>query len=474
MNKLAGAVALLVLTVLLVRAQPPEPIRGRFYTTPSVPPREVLDKLNLKLAWRVFVPCDGRRDGIFSVQVLPEQILVQTYRGTVTALDPRTGAAQWRTHVGGTYQTKRLLGVNDTTVFAIRSDRIYALDRNTGQRQWEAVLPNVAIAEPVADEAFLFLQLGGQRLGVFALPEGPTPVLPLKSPEDKKPEPTPRPEPGGSSALTAAVQPAGGGESATPRAPARLDGSIPLELLWDYRSTPGIVQPPLLTGAHVFFVQSNGYAVSSFKAQYRERFHFEARGDVLAPLGQYGETAYMASEDYNVYAIDMTLGQVLWNFITGGPVRLKPVVTTKDVFVLPERNGLIRLDRDEGTEVWRNARAERFLSVNRKFVYAADASNRLMILDYVRGTELAGLDTRDFVVPVANEWTDRLFLASNDGQLACLHDREYPTPLRTKVLPKVKKPEAKPKAEEPDEDKKEDKAVPDKGGAMKKDDKGDK
>src|SRR5262249_59384519 len=140
------------------------------------------------------------------------------------------------------YQANPLPGANDPTVFPIRSDRIYALDRNTGQRQWEAVLPNVAIAEPVADEAFLFLQLGGQRLGVFALPEGPPPVLPLKSPEDKKPEPTPRPEPGGSSALAAAVQPAGGGEAPPPPAPPPVGGSIPPPLPSDHPTPPRL--PP--------------------------------------------------------------------------------------------------------------------------------------------------------------------------------------------------------------------------------------
>jgi hypothetical protein len=43
---------------------------------------------------------------------------------------------------------------------------------------------------------------------------------------------------------------------------------------------------------------------------------------------------------------------------------------------------------------------------------------------------LSGFDFKDFVFPVPNEVTDRLYLAANNGLIVCMHDREYPQPIR--------------------------------------------
>src|SRR5262249_46755249 len=92
-----------------------------------------------------------------------------------------------------------------------------------------------------------------------------------------------------------------------------------------------------------------------------------------------------------------------------------------------------------GEAVWRFSFGEDVLAVNPKFVYATDRSGRLVVLDRERGRELSCYNVRDFVVPTANELTDRLYLAANSGLIVCLHDRDYPTPVSMK---KLVKPEA--------------------------------
>src|SRR5262249_24667306 len=68
-------------------------------------------------------------------------------------------------------------------------------------------------------------------------------------------------------------------------------------------------------------------------------------------------------------------------------------------------------------------------------------------------------NVRDWTVAVSNEWSDRIILASNDGQVICLHHRDRATPLRTKVLedrkPAAAKPEDKDKEKEKEEKEKE-------------------
>src|SRR5262245_59537566 len=110
MRRLIHAAATILLSTTGVWAQEGVTL----YTRPAVPSREALDRLHLKMAWRVYVPTEGKQDGLFSVQI-PEraftkvtakgrvpaqQVLVQTKSGAIMALDPDTGEVQWRARVG--------------------------------------------------------------------------------------------------------------------------------------------------------------------------------------------------------------------------------------------------------------------------------------------------------------------------------------------------------------------------------------
>ena len=57
---------------------------------------------------------------------------------------------------------------------------------------------------------------------------------------------------------------------------------------------------------------------------------------------------------------------------------------------------------------------------------------------------------RNFTVPVANDYTDRIYLAAHDGQIVCLHGRSHPKPFWNKkyaedqpLLTRDKRPEEK-------------------------------
>src|SRR5438093_9505238 len=122
MRKLLGAVVVLLLMVTILPSQP----ALRVYTTPKVPPRDVLDRLNLSLAWRTKLPTGGLRDGLFTLQLLPAkdrtQLVVQTNFGTVYLLDAETGDLLWRTTVGLPNWSGQPVGFNEQNIFVIRRD----------------------------------------------------------------------------------------------------------------------------------------------------------------------------------------------------------------------------------------------------------------------------------------------------------------------------------------------------------------
>lgn len=457
-----GALGVMLLAVSAVAAQNP----ARQYTRPSVPPRELLDPLNLEKGWATYLPVDGFRDGVHSMQIHPDQLIIQMRSGMILALDAATGAPQWRTVVGLPYVAPVGFGSNATSIFVSKGVRLFAIDRKSGQVQWEFPLPNAPTAAPVADNEFLFIPAGTNRLLAYQLPKpGDKPPAPPR--EEPEPEPAPLPvvrisggpafnRPfsalgvGGQtlSAISAVssrgrrVRSIGPLSSAAQASEVEVYGPQP-RYLWEYvtetRPETRLEQASIITDQFVFQAGQNGLFFGLSKIEPRIFYRIQADAPVSAPLGQWGETAYVASEDFRLYAMDIVTGQILWRFVSGGPIVQKPRLTDEHIFVQAEGAGMYCLQRTgerAGDPIWHNPQARRFLAVNKKFVYARDSEGRLLVLDRGRGTTLAALDaTRDFVVPMSNETTDRIYLASNDGLLVSLHDRDYPKPLIVKHVP---------------------------------------
>jgi len=448
--KTLTSVAMMVLLASVAWAQPE---RSRLYSTPSVPPREALERLNLREAWATYVPTNDRRDGILSFQLAPLwrgnraelQLLVQTRSGLIVALDPETGQTLWRTRVGDPYKGTFALGFNSTDVIAERGTNVYGIRRENGEPRWRMEMAAVSSAAPLADAGFLYLVLGTREVAYYSLPR----------------ENELRPD-----YLTSYTSP------------------IPLQLT------------PVQTAGSLAYPSPEGSVAILFKGRARLDQRIQTGGPLLAGPGVHEAdgAVYVGSQDANVYGSSLGGGEPPWRYSTGGAVSYTPFVNDEDVYVHAEGRGLFRLRRrtldgkqvadelvrravvtqaqiDEinkelgaraqdpasvltalqrkgyltqqqrdliryrsGEAVWRFSFGEQVLAVNPKFVYATDRSGRLVILDRARGRELSRYNVRDFVVSTSNELTDRLYLAANSGLIVCLHDRDYPSPLSMKKL----------------------------------------
>jgi outer membrane protein assembly factor BamB len=467
-----GAVATVLLALTTAQAQ-----SVRVYTRPTTPPREALDRLNLQVGWQTVLPTDGTRDGVFSFQMAGKQVLVQTRSGLVVALDRDSGATLWRARIGKPYESLQPLGWNAKSVFAAHGSWLFALDRNTGQVQWQYPLPDAVAAAPVADDQQIYLSLTAGQASVYLLPpESRRETLPAASSKNFLPQTLEAParpsalHKSSSGTTTGAVGPLSSAIQASRNV---ATGPRPI-FLRDFRAGTGLEVGALLTPFEVLWTGAGGSVMVLPRTPDipLRPYRFPTEGPISVQPGQWGETAYVASHDGNLYALDIPTGRLLWRFTGGNPIKQKPIVTNDDVYIAPQGSGLHRLDRATGQEYWHNAAAVRFLAANPKFVYAADRSNRLLVLDRARGTQLSAYDgTRDFNVPLANEQTDRLFLAGENGLLLCLHDRGYEAPVRMKdeeekQFPAAEKRPGLTPRESPDEkipDKPEDK-MPDKKG----------
>jgi outer membrane protein assembly factor BamB len=406
----------------------PGPVR--VYSNPRPPVREVLQRLNLTLAWSTRLKTDGARDGLQSAQLAPTptgmQLLVQTLRGEVILLNADNGDTLWRIQVGPLYWPSQTPAFNSENVFVTRRDQIFVLDRGTGKHVlwglepdvklpvWGMTLEGVPSAGLAADEDQVYVCFDS-RVSAFYVPEFRK-IYQLQLREET--------------------------EEAIRRRP-----SPPLRREWTEVLVPQVFyQTPLVTGEFLVLTATDGTSLALNKFEGVESGRYQVEKKVSAQTAQYHDMAYVASEDAQLYAFDTFRRRLTWRFPAPNPILRAVHVTDRDVYLSPNRTGLYRIDRIQGVERWLNRDAERFLATNYKFLYALNPHGQLLVLDWERGTTLAQYgSTRDWTVPIPNELTDRIFLAAHDGSIMCLHHRDHATPLRIKTPPEAAKVKGPPK-----------------------------
>ena len=425
--------------------------RAKLYSQPVPPPRELLDRLNLKMSFRTYVPMDGRQDGLITVQLHGRTLFVQTRSGLVTLIDADTGAALWRQRVGRAYVAEHALAFNSREVYVVNNVHLYALDRLSGAVNWYYRLPEGVAAAPVADETTIFIPSQTSRLTAYLLPR---PDLLAAASTGRKGDgreerykriASLHSDTGGSSSTISHLT-----QSASDASTAEDEGGPrPIQIWLDITSLR-LELPLLMSPDRVVLPTPNGVVATYAKApsptgKAVRSYRFSTSSSVNVPAGYVDGVVYVGAADGDVYALEASGGRVLWRYTAGVPISLRPVTALEtDVFLVYQRKGMTMLDRTTGAPKWRipvrggpptesNASANFFLAANPKYVYALDASGHFLVLDRRRGVTLSGFDSRDFVYPISNDVTDRVYLAANNGLIVCLHDRDYPKAIRHRL-----------------------------------------
>jgi outer membrane protein assembly factor BamB len=150
------------------------------YTDPRVPTTEQLAQLNLKLAWKLNLPIDTRRDGIVSVQPIGEQVFVQTRAGLIYALDADTGTIRWSAQPLVGYSLVVPVTADSRFVVGARDTRLAVLNRANGKLEYLVQLsqpPTAGITlydEPVDEryiEKRLIVNLSNNHMLSYRFPD---------------------------------------------------------------------------------------------------------------------------------------------------------------------------------------------------------------------------------------------------------------------------------------------------------------
>jgi hypothetical protein len=88
------------------------------------------------------------------------------------------------------------------------------------------------------------------------------------------------------------------------------------------------------------------------------------------------------------------------------------------------------LSTENGEQLWQAGRVERFVAASPERVYGMDRWSNMYILDRATGALRARVSSRGSTMPLVNQQTDRLYLASPTGLVQCLHEIGIEEPIQ--------------------------------------------
>jgi hypothetical protein len=240
---------------------------------------------------------------------------------------------------------------------------------------------------------------------------------------------------------------------------------LALTQAWLFEARFRIAQPAMITSGPFVVPTTDNKVVGFSRLRPQELYEYDTAARIIAPLGQYGDTAFAPTLDGSVYAIDGVSGKLLWRYTTDTALAQRPAVVEDDVFLTTVEGHFYRVNRLNGESVWREANGirdkktlnvQRFLAANNNYIYVQDQKENLGILDRQRGTLLGTVPTKDFLFAFSNFYTDRVYLAAHNGTLICLRDTRLTKPIVHRIkdaAPANPENQPAPAAPKPKEDK---------------------
>src|SRR5262249_14518230 len=212
-------------------------------------------------------------------------------------------------------------------------------------------------------------------------------------------------------------------------------------VLWRYRTSRQIAIPAVPEGDLVAFASRNGSLYCVTKERRKLVFQFETDAPLSAPIARYHDNLLLASQDFNFYSLNMKNGRQGWQYTAGTVIKKAPILIGDDVYLFPHHGNMCRLSAETGVPYWSVPRMVDFLAASSDRVYVVDKNNNLVILSREYGQSQGMFPLDRFTNHLANDRSDRIYLATEAGLVMCLHEqgREFASyhvhPDRQPILP---------------------------------------
>lgn len=363
-----------------------------------VPSQRTLNRLGLERMWWGQTVLNPSRDTVSHITLDEEMLYVQATSGTMTAFDSETGARRWVIQLGRGDGPQFPAISNEDTVMVVVGTSIFAVDKATGVVAWKLRLPGQPSTSPAADANNVYVGMLDGTVYAFDLRKVRTLYLKGMLPEWSQ-----------------------------------------QAQRWRFKAAKEITSPPLPMGRVVAFAGRAGSLYVVTAETLKLVFQFETDAPISAGLARRGDTLYLASEDFTFYAINATTGigaanrgrtgEVIWESISGVPIRKTPYIVGPDLFLMPERDGLHVISAATGQERWWQPRLTDFLAASTNLVFASDTERNLVVVSRSNGAIIGFLPLPRFTIRLHNDRTDRVYVATEAGTILALRQKGRGFPL---------------------------------------------
>lgn len=374
------------------------------------------ERAGLQREWLLQLPFDASTSQLERVSIGNGLVVAQTGDGNVHAIQatdggpvsPGIGALLWSFPTGGGGGPVSPAGIGTDIVAVAHDKQLFGIERDTGQLRWQQRFGVLTENGPAVSGSWVYQPVGPS--GLMRLPTnpyrpGPKAEVPTKADaKDKKKARAAKKKQKKDAAIASQ-------ESLEPRS---LDSAGTIDS-----------QPQAFNGG-VLWCTADGTLVAiepSAEGWQRNEFYLD-RAPAGRPVAKDG-AIFAATEEGDLVRID-TLD------IQGGGLRLtwRVLLEAKpeaDLFVSNDRvvvslgeDGLACYSATTGEHIWSTWFPGRIVAVSGTRVWIIDRVGRLTGIDAATGERRERLCLGDFKLPVVNQATDSLILASPSGAVVSL------------------------------------------------------
>ncbi|MFN5757131.1 MAG: PQQ-binding-like beta-propeller repeat protein [Planctomycetia bacterium] len=407
----------MTLAIVAARAGQADCLCGADCLRGTVADEFAAERAGLQREWLVQLPFDASTSQLEHVSVGNGLVVAQTGDGNVHAIQatdggpgsPGIGTLLWSFPAGGGGGPVSPVGIGTDIVAVAHDKQLFGIERGTGQLRWQERFGMLTENAPAVSGSWVYQPVGPS--GLMRLPSnpfrpGPKAELPTKADaKDKKKARAAKKKQRKKDAEKA---------SAESLEPISLDSAGAIQS-----------QPQAFNGG-VLWCTADGTLVAiepSVDGWQRNEFYLD-RAPAGRPVAKDG-TIFAATAEGDLVRIDTV-------DLPGGGLRLtwRVLLESKpeaDLFVSNDRvvvslgeDGLACYSATTGEHVWSTWFPGRIVAVSGTRVWILDRVGRLTGIDAATGERRERFCLGDFTLPVVNQATDSLILASPSGAVVSL------------------------------------------------------
>jgi outer membrane protein assembly factor BamB len=129
---------------------------------------------------------------------------------------------------------------------------------------------------------------------------------------------------------------------------------------------------------------------------------------------------FFASEDTNVYRIDILTGRLIWKYQTAAMLDRGPRVTGEVVYQYVRNKGLTAIDKKSGKFIWELAKGVDLLAEADGKAYVVTNIGTLVVMDNRKAKRLYSVNFAGVSRHVSNVADSKIYIADKAGRIACL------------------------------------------------------